>query len=209
MTVTSRESLSGGQRAALGLLAAAIFGGCTTLAPTEPPLHVYTGRFAAGISRGSERETVSGRFTLAAYPGRTTLDLASPLNNTLARIETDATRGATLTAPQPDGTLARWHGNSPDTLAESVLGYNLPVAGLADWIAGRSMPGRPARTFPETGPAQRIEQDGWIIVVDERFGDTGMPRRLSFDRATDGPTGTSLKLRLVLDAPGEPEPMPR
>jgi len=200
MALTCRECLPRRRYAALGLLAATL-AGCATIAPTEPALQTYTGRFAASISRGEQREAVSGRFSLTAYPGRAELDLASPLGNTLARVNAEANR-ATLTAPRADGTLATWEGVSPDALAESVLGFALPVSGLADWIAGRPVPGRPARRFPATGPAQRIEQDGWIIAIDERFEDTGVPRRLSFDRNTDSATGTSLRLRLVVDAAG-------
>jgi outer membrane lipoprotein LolB len=184
--------------ASLGLLSTAVFGGCALLAPADAPTQVYTGRFAASIQRDSGNDAVSGRFRLAQYAGRTRLDLASPLGNTVARVEQDA-GGATLTAPKDDGTLATWHGADADALAESVLGFGLPVAGLPDWIAGRAAPGRPSRSIPDRGPALRIEQDGWIVVVEERFDDTGLPRRLSFDRGGERPTATMVRLRLVLD----------
>ena len=185
----------------LALLMLTVTGACTTFAPIEPAQHVYTGRFSASVGRDDRREAVSGRFTLAASAGRTTLDLASPLGNTLARVDAGAGR-ATLTAPQADGTLATWQGDSPETLAESVLGYRLPVSGLADWIAGRPAPGRAARVSPATGPVQRIEQDGWVIGIDERFADGGAPRRLSLDRDAGGPTAPAVRLRLVLDDAG-------
>lgn len=192
--------LAGSQRAAFGLLAAALIGGCASLAPPEPPSHSYSGRFAADVSRSGVRDAVSGRFSLVTYASRTTLDLASPLGNTLARLEVDSA-GARLRATRPDGTLATWQGDSPDALAESALGFGLPVSGLADWIAGRAVPGRPARQFPEVGAAQRIEQDGWVIAIDERFEETGTPRRLSL-RRDDAASATTLGLRLVLDPPG-------
>jgi outer membrane lipoprotein LolB len=195
-----RLALAGRQRAAFGVLAAALIGGCASLTPPEPPLHSYSGRFAADVSRAGVREAVSGRFTLVTFPNRTALDLASPLGNTLARVEVDPA-GARLTATKPDGTLATWQGDSPDALVESALGFGLPVSGLADWIAGRAVPDRPARQFPEAGAAQRIEQDGWVITIDERFEETGTPRRLSL-RRDDAASATSLGLRLVLDPPG-------
>jgi outer membrane lipoprotein LolB len=200
MATTRREPACGRRNTTLALLALLFGSGCTTFAPIEPAAQVHTGRFSAGISRGEQREAVSGRFSLAVSASRTTLDLASPLGNTLARIEAVA-GGATLTAPRADGTLATWQGDSPDALAEAVLGYRLPVSGLADWIAGRAAPGRAARVFPPTGPVQRIEQDGWAIGIEERFADTGAPRRLSFDRDGDGPVAPSVRLRLVLDDP--------
>jgi len=189
------------RRGMLALLAATLGAGCSTFAPIEPAPLVRTGRFSASIGLGEQREAVSGRFSLAASPARTTLDLASPLGNTLARVEASA-GGATLTAARADGTLATWRGASADALAESVLGYRLPVSGLADWIAGRATPGRVALVFPPTGPAQRIEQDGWVVVIDERFPATGAPRRLSLDRDEAGPEGPAVRLRLVLDDAG-------
>jgi outer membrane lipoprotein LolB len=189
------------RRRRLLIAALAIAGsGCASLPQVEPAARVHTGRFSASFSRGEQREAVSGRFTLAASPGRVTLDLDSPLGNTLARVEAVADR-ATLTAPQADGTFARWQGDSAEALAESVLGYRLPVSGLPDWIAGQPVPGRAARVIPDSGPAQRIEQDGWVIAIDERFEHGGAPRRLSLDRHDGGPTATSLRLRLVLDDP--------
>jgi len=187
------------QRRDIGLLAlsALLIAGCASLPPLELQPQLYTGRFAASISRGDAREAISGRFTFSTGPTRSVLDLASPLGNTLARVDASAD-GATLTAPQGDGSLATWHGPSADALAESVLGYALPVAGLPDWLQGRAAPGRPALSMPEAGPAARIEQDGWVIAIEERFGDNGAPRRLTLDR-TDS-TG-KLKLRLALDAP--------
>jgi outer membrane lipoprotein LolB len=201
MAPTRREPACGSRRGALAVLALAWTAGCTSFAPIESTPRVYTGRFSANISRNDQREAVSGRFTLAASPGRTTLDLASPLGNTLARVEAIASR-ATLTAPRADGTLATWQGDSPEALADAVLGYRLPVSGLADWIVGRATPGRAARVFPPTGPTQRIEQDGWVIDIDERFADTGAPRRLSLDRSESGPAAPAVRLRLVLDDAG-------
>jgi outer membrane lipoprotein LolB len=201
MSAPCREPAHAWRRAALPFLALVVAGGCASLAPVEPAPQVYTGRFSASIERGSEREAISGRFTLAASAQRITLDLASPLGNTLARVASDA-GGATLTSPRADGTLATWQGDSADALAESVLGYRLPVTGLADWIAGRATPGRPAGVSPERGPAQRIEQDGWVIDIDERFEPGGAPRRLSLQRAATGAQAPALRLRLVLDDAG-------
>ncbi len=201
MAAQGRHYFSDTWRTKLAPLVIAALSGCASLAPIEPATHVYSGRFAATVGRGETREAVSGRFTLAINPAGTTLDLASPLGNTLARVQTGAA-GTVLTAPQADGSLATWKGSSPDALAESVLGFSLPVSGLADWIAGRAVPDRPARLSPDSGRAQRIEQDGWVIVIEDRFEETGAPRRLTFDRRADASGGPSMRLRLVLDVPG-------
>ena len=201
MGSTCRAPAHGRRRLALALLAFTVAGGCTSLAPIDPAPQVYHGRFSASIDRGDQREAVAGRFTLAASARQVTLDLASPLGNTLARVAADDS-GATLTAPQADGSLATWHGDNADALAEAVLGYRLPVTGLADWLAGRAVPGRAAIVLPDRGPVQRIEQDGWVIAIDERFEQDGAPRRLSFERDHAGPQAPALRLRLVLDDAG-------
>jgi len=189
------------RRACLGL-GALLLAACASVAPPPDAQRSYGGRFAASVQRGAERESFSGRFLLMVLDGGIRLDLASPLGNTLARIEVGS-HGARLTAPQADGALAVFTGSDADALAQTVLGFALPVSGLPDWIAGRAAPDRPARLEPEDGPAQRIAQDGWTIVIDERSADLGTPSRLTLSRDEAGPPPTALRLRLLLDPPLE------
>lgn len=198
MTAPQPRNVRWARRTALCLLACIEFAGCASLAPIEPAERHYSGRFAAIVTRGTERESVSGRFVLALRSGSITVDLASPLGNTLARVEASENQ-ATLTAPQTDGSLATWEGANAEALAESVLGWRLPVSGLADWIAGRPASKRPAKSLPALGAVQRFEQDGWTITVDERFDGSGEPRRLTFDRVATGSAAPAVRLRWVLD----------
>jgi outer membrane lipoprotein LolB len=192
----------------LALLALGLAGGCTSFAPLAPIEQVTTGRFAARIVQGENTGSLSGRFTLATHRDGNTLDLASPLGTTIARVQTNEA-GITLTTPQADGTTQTWQGSNAEALAESALGWSLPVSGLPDWLAGRPVKGRPARVTPADGPAQRIEQDGWIIVIDERFDDSGAPRLLTLERSARDPVQPGVRLRLVVereasnDAPAE------
>jgi outer membrane lipoprotein LolB len=88
-------------------------------------------------------------------------------------------------------------GPSADALAEQVLGWSLPVSGIADWVVGRPAPARPYRSMPE-GAA--IEQDGWMIRVLDRFDGNGAPRRLTFERGAEAPS-PAVTVRLALDDP--------
>jgi outer membrane lipoprotein LolB len=180
-------------------LAVALVTGCTSLAPMPAADRTYAGRFAATATAGNQQDNASGRFTLAVRADGVTLDLASPLGNTLARVHTGG-GSATLMAPQTDGSLATWDGDSAEALAEQALGWAMPVSGMADWIDGRAVPSRPAQVAPASGPAQRIEQDGWRIEIDERFESSGAPRRLTLERAGTAST-PAVRLRLVLDEP--------
>lgn len=182
----------------LALLALGLAGGCTSFAPLAPIEQVIAGRFAARIAQGEKTESVSGRFTLATHRDGHTLDLSSPLGTTIARVQTNET-GFMLTAPQADGTMRTWQGSSAEALAESVLGWSLPVSGLPDWLAGREAKGRPARVMPADGLAQRIEQDGWNIAIDERFDNSGAPRLLTLERSARDAAQPSVRLRLVVE----------
>lgn len=167
--------------------------GCASLPAPPPAERVYEGRFAASARIDGKAESSSGRFVLrVGRDGALTLDLGSPLGNTLARLELGPD-GARLRAPQPDGTLTEARGANGADLTAQLLGYPLPVEGLAHWIDARPAPQRPAVVERADGRIVQIEQDGWIVRVQERFED-GQPRRLLFER--DGVT-----LRLVLDAP--------
>jgi outer membrane lipoprotein LolB len=175
-----------------------LLAGCASLPAPPPAERIYGGRFAATAQVDGRTESSSGRFTLYVGRGRITLDLASPLGNTLARLELGPD-GARMQAPRADGTLTEARGASGAELAEQLLGYPLPVEGLADWVDARPVPGRPAQVDLVAGRTQSIVQDGWTIRVLDRF-DQGDPRRLSFDRAADG-SGAAVSLRLVFDAP--------
>jgi outer membrane lipoprotein LolB len=138
-----------------------------------------------------------------------TLDLASPLGNTLARVDVSPD-GARLRAPGNDGSLQELAGPSAEALAEQVLGFALPVVGIGDWIEGRPAPAPPASiagvTTGADGAVERIEQDGWSITVEERFAAGARPRRLTFERAARPASAfttaaPAVTLRLVLDEP--------
>jgi outer membrane lipoprotein LolB len=176
-------------------LAALLLAGCATLQAPPPAERLYAGRFAATSEIGVQRENLSGRFTLSVHRDGLTLDLASPLGNTLARVQSFE-GSATLVAPQSDGSLLRLAGADAEALLRDHLGWSLPVAGLPSWIEGQAAPGRPAR---DEG-SDAIVQDGWTIRVLERF-EASAPRRIEMRRAAtiDAPAVT---LRLVLDAPG-------
>lgn len=195
MTSPARRALA---VAALALAA------CTTV-PTAPqrPLDEieYDGRFAVVARSGDKSDSGSGHFTLRTSSDTLILDLATPLGTTLARLERDG-RGARLTAPRDDGSMATFEGSDPEQLMQSVFGWSIPVDGLPGWIAGRPAPGEPSVvTTDPSGAVISIEQSGWTIDIEERFSPAGAPRRLRATRPAAGAV-PALTLRLVLDEPG-------
>lgn len=166
---------------------------CATV--VAPPERSYAGRFAATATRGEQRESVSGRFSLEVRGTRQTLDLATPLGTTLARIDIEPGQARATGTQMPE-----LRGPDADDLTEQLLGWRLPVGGLADWIEGRPAPGRAARIERDAGRIVLIEQDGWTIHLPETFETGARPRRLLFERA-GGPGIPAVSLRLILDEP--------
>lgn len=176
------------------LAAAALLAACAT-STLGPPDRSYAGRFSATTTAGEQRESVSGRFNLEIRGTHQLLDLASPLGTTVARIEIEP-EGARATGAQ----LQEVRGPDADALTEQLLGWRLPVSGLADWMEGRAVPSRIARVEREAGRVVLIEQDGWTIRLPDTFKSTARPRLLILERPAM-PNAPAVTLRLVVDEP--------
>lgn len=170
-----------------------LLAGCAT--PQAPADRAYSGRFSAVATQGERRESVSGRFGIEVRGSRQTIDLASPLGTTMARIEVGPD-GARATGPQ----MQEVRGDNPDALTEQLLGWRLPVSGLSDWIEGRPAPGRFARVERDGDRPTLIEQDGWIVKLADYFDGTRRPRRMVLERPAS-PPAPAVVLRLVIDDP--------
>jgi outer membrane lipoprotein LolB len=191
------------------LASAVLIAGCAGLPAAGPAgdavvgAHSYVGRFSLVVTRtepgmDEQRSAWSGRFSLAVAGAQSlTLDLVSPMGATIARIETDS-REARLLVPA-DGGVRVEHGADAQALAEQVLGWSLPIAGLPDWIQGRPAADRGYRALaPEPGK-DRFEQDGWDVTVERPGGDRpGL--RVQMDRAARD-RSPAVALRVVLDGP--------
>jgi len=179
---------------AVPLVSLLLLTACAT--PARPPAdRAYTGRFAVTTASAAQRESVSGRFALEIRGVQQLLELSSPLGTTVARIEIDPS-GARATGAQ----MQEVRGADADALTEQLLGWPLPVAGLADWIEGRPVPNRVARIERENGRIVLLEQDGWTIRLAEHFEINGGPRRLVLERPA-GANTPSVVLRLIVDHP--------
>lgn len=97
--------------------------------------------------------------------------LTSPLGQGVARI-VRADSLVTLTTADAKEHIAA----DAETLTESVLGFRLPLAGLADWVRGRAAAGPSQSQLDAQGRLERLEQAGWVIDYLEYAGP--MPSRL-------------------------------
>jgi len=103
---------------------------------------------------------------------------------------------ARLTRADDEFTLATQDGREfraadAESLTEQILGFRLPLLGLADWVRGRAAP-QPAPTRKRTDAAGRLaelEQSGWTIEYQAYQG--ALPARLKL-------TYPGLELRLAV-----------
>lgn len=160
------------RRTLLSLSAAVlILGGCAT---GETPLFERSGRFSlVSISSSGKREAVNGRFSLQRTPASLRLNLMTPLNGILARIEV-TTRGAVLQTARDEQSFSA---PTAEELMERVTGILVPVEALEQWL---------------TTTDDQISEYGWSVRVLKRRSD-GMPGTI---RASSAGSGVSLTLTM-------------
>jgi len=105
--------------------------------------------------------------------------LTSPFGQGLARL---ARAGNEITLTTQDGR--EFKAADAESLTEQVLGFRLPLLGLAAWVRGRPAPGpAPAPTRQRTDAAGRLaelEQAGWRIEYLEYDGARPSRFRLTY-----------------------------
>jgi outer membrane lipoprotein LolB len=114
------------------------------------------------------------------------LMLTTPLGQGMARI---IRRGDEVTLTAQDGREFR--AADAESLTDQVLGFRLPLIGLADWVRGRAAPvPAPKRERRDAqGRLAELEQSGWKVQYLEYAG--ALPARLTL-------TYPGLELRLAI-----------
>lgn len=157
------------KRAACAALAAAlVLGACATPRVALQDVHFdLAGRIAARY----RDEAFSGNLAWRHADQGDEMQLSTPLGQGVARIVRQGEQ-VTLTTPEGEHRAA-----DAESLTERVLGFRLPLAGLADWVRGKPSADAPARTqYRDDGKLARLEQGGWSIEYQEYAG--ALPSRM-------------------------------
>ena len=168
-------------------LAAAVLlaAGCAELPPQAGEAFEFelTARFAARYRDEAASDTLAWRHRAA----RDDVLLSSPFGQGLARISREG-EAVTLVA----GDDRRYTAADAESLTEQVLGFRLPLRGLADWVRARPATDAPAQAeYAQDGRLLSLEQHGWRI---EYLGYDGTrPTRLKLSYP-------GLELRLAISA---------
>ncbi|HEX2567812.1 MAG TPA: lipoprotein insertase outer membrane protein LolB [Burkholderiales bacterium] len=157
------------------LLLALLLGACVQ-APTRPPgadaLFDVSGRLAARYAE----ESFTGGFSWRHAASSDQMLITSPLGQGVARIEREG-GSVVLTTAEPH----EYRASDAEALTEQVLGFRLPLAGLADWVRGAPSPSSPAREEKdEQGRLKTLEQAGWRIEYQDYSGARPSRMRLTY-----------------------------
>jgi len=141
--------------------------GCATTqpGPVRPPAGDVTqplalaGRFSTTYVTSlpeTKRESASGRFELYKDASRLTVDLISPLGQTIARAEHRAGSRATLQTMDN----RRFTGETLDEVFEKAIGIRVPAEKLPHWLSDRF-----EEVVERSADGQRIKarDTGWDI----------------------------------------------
>ncbi|HKX37730.1 MAG TPA: lipoprotein insertase outer membrane protein LolB [Burkholderiales bacterium] len=139
-------------------LAALVIGACASLEPRAPegPLEFdLAGRLAARYNG----ESFTGNLSWQHGRGGDEVLISSPLGQGVARIVREQGEVVLTTAKREEYRAA-----DAESLTEKVLGFRLPLSGLADWVRARPSAGHAfhVERSPE-GRVRSLQQRGWRI----------------------------------------------
>ena len=158
----------------LAVVAALLGAGCAELPRTPDDGFEFelTARFAARY----RDEAGSGILAWRHRAGRDDVLLSSPFGQGLARITRDG-EAVTLVA----GDDKRYTAADAEILTEQVLGFRLPLRGLADWVRARPSTDAPAAAeYAQDGRLLSLEQHGWRIEYSNYEGARPTRLKLSY-----------------------------
>ena len=138
------------------------------------PSFELAGRLAA--LHGSE--SFSGNLAWRHAADGDELLITSPLGQGVARI-VRKDNAVVLTTAEPK----EYRASDVESLTEQVLGYRLPLAGLADWVRGQPSERMPVSRIDKApdGKLLSLEQGGWTIDYQEYQGER--PYRMRLQRS--------------------------
>lgn len=179
---------------------AATLGGCASVAPPPGGERIYQesvtlgGRLSVRYPQDGKPQSVQGKFLWSQQRDSTTIELYSPLGQTLARIAIEPGR-AILEAARGSSRSA----TTADELTEQTLGWPLPVNGLRYWLQGFVRSGERTLVAATPDGTDSFRSDGWRIRVAswQQAGHAALPKRIDLER--EDIAGGEIALRLVID----------
>jgi len=165
--------------------AAFLLAACAQLqtAPSDKTVFELSARLAARYGA----ESFSGNLAWRHAERNDEMLITTPFGQGVARIVREGDT-VILTTAEPK----EYRASDAESLTEEVLGFRLPLAGLADWVRARPSDDAPFKNEKSAdGRLQRLEQSGWRIEYMEYEGDRPSRMRLLYP---------GIELRLAISA---------
>lgn len=187
-----------------GLLAVtlALLGGCATpvteqLQPSLPSqalVHQDGFQLTGRVAVQYDGQAFSGGLRWRHLAAADEMLLSSPLGQGVAQITRDES-GVTLVNAADQQA---YHASDAEALTADVLGWRLPLSGLAYWVRGKPAPGAYQPRY-EAGQLTQLDQDGWHIDYSghSQMNGAPVPKKIFLQRG-------DLDIRLVIDEWGAP-----
>lgn len=189
---------------AIGVMLALMLVGCasppTPYRVSQPRVYqddiALAGRLSVNYQQDGKAQSLQGKFSWAQTRDTTDIALLSPLGQTMAKIAVSPAAASLQLSGEP---LRR--AGSVSELTTGALGWDLPVAGLRDWLQGfvRLSSGTTVAAPPDK-PAE-FNSEGWRIRYVSWQGDNALrpyPKRIDLERQTS--QAGMLALRIVIDS---------
>jgi outer membrane lipoprotein LolB len=132
----------------LAAAALALVAGCAQV-EVRPPQGALDFDLAGRIAARYGAESFTGNVTWRHARGGDEMLISTPFGQGVARIVRE---GQAVLLTTADGKEHR--ANDAEDLTERVLGFRVPIVGLADWVQGR--------------PSPELESRGWKVEYQER-----------------------------------------
>jgi len=176
----------------IALVLLILLGGCASspTAPVARPDRIEAAAFALNgriaVRHNGTRHSAGLRWVHREQSDE--LLLQGPLGQTAARVYRDA-QGATL-----DDGSKQYRAEDAESLMQQVLGWQLPLGGLHQWLLGRVAEGDGSIERDERGRITLLRQDGWEVRYLRYDGDAAdsLPSRLQLSR-------DELQVQLLID----------
>jgi outer membrane lipoprotein LolB len=191
-------------------LSSLALGGCAVIAPPvrttgaiiAPGYHeslTLSGRISVRYTQNGHDESLQGGFQWTQSAQLIELNLLSPLNQILLKIDLTPTAARLLEPGKPPRSAP-----DIDTLMLQTFGWTLPVGGMRGWLQGYSLDGGTPLPIAVPGLADApavSTRDGWKISYvswqDEAEPPLTRPRRIDLQRSTA--EFGDMAIRIVID----------
>lgn len=145
-------------------LAALLGAACAEVAFVQPASDVEF-ELAARLAVRYRDEGASGNLAWRHRTGGDEMLLTSPLGQGIARLVRE---GGEVRLSTPE--RGEFRATDAEALTEQVLGFRVPLAGLADWVRARAAPGPARIRHDAAGRPAELEQSGWKVEYLEYQG---------------------------------------